>query len=67
MRRNAIVWTNFYDIMKDSFCPHITINSERSPRYFVNSYFLCQNCHNKYKILSNPKSILDRQLGILKL
>ena len=64
MRRNAIVWNDFFEIMKNEFCEHITIEKEREERFFVNSNYLCKNCYEKYKKFCNPKNILKRELGL---
>lgn len=67
MRRKAIVWTDFYQKLKGSFCEHITIDSEKISRYYVNKNFLCEKCFKKYKKISNPRVLIKRELGLLKL
>lgn len=64
--RNAIIWKDFYDLMKDSFCEHITIDKEKEERFFVKKSILCEKCYKKFIFYSDLKNVKNREIGINK-
>lgn len=65
--RNAIVWKDFYDLMKDSFCEHITFDKEKEDRFFIKKFILCEKCYNKFVFYSDLKNLKNREIGITKI
>ena len=64
MNRKPITWISFYNDMKDYFCEHITIDTEKEERFFINNYFVCHKCFKKILFYSNPKNLRNREIGI---
>ena len=61
-RRNAITWKQFYESTKDSSCYHLETDCKKE-RFLINSFFLCEECMNKYKKFGNSKALFKREIG----